>query len=61
MSSKQLVINVKVEPDEVIDLIEAAHFLGIKSLTSMCFCVIHEFFGRSDNRRSWRINPTVEK
>ena len=35
-----LVVNVKVEPDQVMDLLQAAHFLGIKSLLNVAATMV---------------------
>jgi hypothetical protein len=40
MSSEQLEVNVEVEPDQVIDLIQAVHFLGIKSLLNVAATMV---------------------
>lgn len=33
-------VNAKVEPDQVMDLIHAAHFLGIKSLLNVAATMV---------------------
>lgn len=38
--SEHLVVNVKVEPDQVMDLIQAAHFLGINSLLNVAATMV---------------------
>lgn len=37
---KHFVVDVKVEPDQVMDLIQASHFLGIKSLLNVAATMV---------------------